>query len=295
MKRIALFIMLVAVLATAGAETKKKTIKSMGKPQATQQQVATAPETDYDRAVEACYHENFDEALTYINRHLKQNPKDPFGWTCLAAIQCQTDRNAEAEKSIAKAQKCAVNETDPELLNWLYYTQSTVYLHQEDTEKAIKALNKAVEVLPGDVDCYMRLGNIYKKMREYDLAMVNYGLAVQYDRNNVEGYLGLGTVAGSLKKRDDAIKAYTMALKLRPEFAECYALRAVEYYNGQDYDKAMDDIISALELERDNARALWVLEYVKYYAPECAEKALKDKAKKSKNNWWLDLLKEKEQ
>lgn len=294
MKRIALFIMLVAVLATAGAETKKKTIKSMGKPQTQQQQVNTGPMTDYDRAVEACYHENFGDALTYINRYLKQNPKDPFGWTCLAAIQCQTNKDAEAEKSIAKAQKLAVKETDPELLNWLYYTQSTVYLHQEDTESAIKALNKAVEAMPDDVDCYMRLGNIYKKIKEYDLAMVNYGLAVQYDPKNVEGYLGLGTVAGSLKKREDAIKAYSMAIKLDPEFAECYALRAVEYYNDMDYAKAMDDIIKALELENDNARALWVLEYVKYYAPEEAENALRKKAKKSKDNSWLELLKEKD-
>ena len=246
--------------------------------------------TDYDLAVEACYHEDFDAAMTYINRHLKHNPNDPFGWTCLASIQCQTNDDLGAEKSIAKAQKCGVSETDPELLNWLYYTQSTVFLHQEDTVRAINALDKAVKAMPDDVECYMRLGNIYKKQRNFDLAMVNYGLAVQYDRNQVEGYLGLGTVAGTLKKHDDAIKAYTMAIKLQPDFAECYSLRAVEYYNDMDYAKAMDDIISALELENENARALWVLEYVKYYAPEEAENALKKKAKKSKDNSWLKLL-----
>lgn len=294
MKRISLFIMLVAVLAmAAGAQIKKKTIKSMAKleQEQQQQQVATGPMTDYDWALEACYHERFDEALTYINKYLKNNPNDPFGLTCLAAIQCQTNRDAEADKTIAKARKCAVNESDPELLNWLYYTQSTIALHQQDTVRAIEALNQAVEAMPGDVDCYMRLGNIYKKQREYDLAMVNYGLAVQYDRNQVEGYMGLGTVAGSLKKREDAIKAFTMAIKLQPDFAECYALRAVEYFNDQEYAKAMDDIITALDLERDNARAQWVLEYVKYYSFKDAEKALKAKAKKSNDNWWLELLK----
>ncbi len=284
--------MLVTVLASVtGAETKKKTIKSMAKQQEQQQQVANEQMTDYDWAVEYCYHEEFDKALTYINRYLKKNPNDAFGWTCLAAIQCQIDNDAEANRAIEKARKCAVNESDPELLNWLYYTQSTIYLHQSDTVRAIEALNNAVKSDPTDVECYMRLGNIYKKQREYDLAMVNYGLAVQYDRNQVEGYLGLGTVAGSLKKREDAIKAFTMAIKLQPDFAECYALRAVEYYNDWEYDKAMDDIISALELENDNARARWVLEYVKEVAPEAAEKALRKQAKKSKDNSWLELLK----
>lgn len=98
MKRIALFIMLVAVLASvAGAETKKKTIKSMAKQQQVQQQqqAANVQMTDYDWAVEYSYHEDFDQALTHINKHLKQHPNDPYGWTCLAAIQCQTDRDAE--------------------------------------------------------------------------------------------------------------------------------------------------------------------------------------------------------
>lgn len=285
--------MLVAVLASvAGAETKKKTIKSMAKQQQVQQQqqAANVQMTDYDWAVEYSYHEDFDQALTHINKHLKQHPNDPYGWTCLAAIQCQTDRDAEAAKSIAKARQCAITDDDPEMLNWLYYTQSTIYLHQQDTVRAIDALNNAVKCDPTDVECYMRLGNIYKRQRNYDLAMVNYGLAVQHDRNQVEGYLGLGTVAGSLKKRDDAIKAFTMAIKLQPDFAECYALRAVEYYNDFDYGKAMDDIIKALELENDNARAKWLLEHVKLAAPEEVEKALRKKAKKSKDNSWLNLM-----
>ncbi len=284
--------MLVAVIATvAGAQTKKKTIKSMSKQQQEQQQQEVAgPMTDYDWAVEACYHERFDEALTYINKHLKKNPNDAYGWTCLAAIQCQMNNDSEASKAIEKARKCSAANDDPEMLNWMYYTQSTVYLHRQDTVRAIEALNNAVKSDPTDVECYMRLGNIYKKQREYDLAMVNYGLAVQYDRNQVEGYLGLGTVAGSLKKRADAIKAFSMAIKLQPDFAECYALRAVEYYNDWQYEKAMDDIITALELDNENVRAKWVLEHLKVSAPEAAEKALKTKAKTSNDNSWLQFL-----
>lgn len=286
--------MLVTVVASvAGAETKKKTIKSMKQQeqqQQQQQQATNAQMTDYDWAVEYCYHEDFDKALTHINNHLKKNPNDPYGWTCLAAIQSQTGNNADAEKSIDKARKCAGNASDPEMLNWMYYTQSTIYLQQQDTVRAINALGNAVKYDPTDVESYMRLGNIYNRQHEYDLAMVNYGMAVQHDPNNVEGYLGLGSVASSLKKRNDAIKAFSMAIKLEPDFAECYAMRAVEYYNNWEYGKAMDDIIQALELENDNMRALWVLKHIKEVAPEDADKALKKKAKKSKDNSWLDLL-----
>ncbi len=64
----------------------------------------------------------------------------------------------------------------------------------------------------------------------------------------------------------------------------------MEYYNDFDYGKAMDDIIKALELENDNARAKWLLEHVKLAAPEEVEKALRNKAKKSKDNSWLNLM-----
>lgn len=286
MKRISLLIMLVAMLATvAGAETvKKKTIRPVGAPK---QQTKNVPLSDFDNAINAYYNDDYSTALTAINNHLKKNSKDAFGWTCLAAIQSDCDNDTEALKAIKKARECKFSQNDPNMLNWMYFTQSSVYLQLKDTTSAIDALNNAIKYVPSDVDSYMRLGNTYKRMREYDLAMVNYGLAVQYNPKEVEGYLGLGTVAGSLGKRKDSIKAYTMAIKLEPDVAESYALRAVEYYNDWEYDKAMEDVISALELDKENPRALWVLEYLKADAKENVVKALKKKAKKSKDDSWL--------
>lgn len=283
--------MLVAMLATvAGAESvKKKTIKAVvPKAQQTQNVILS----DFDNAINAFFNDDYNTAFTAINNHLKKNSNDPFGWTCLAAIQGECDNDAEALKAIKKARECKITQNDPNMLNWMYFTQSSVYLQLKDTTNAIEALNKAIKSVPEDVDSYMRLGNIYKKMREYDLAMVNYGLAVQHNPKEVEGYLGLGTVAGSLGKRKDSIKAYTMAIKLEPDVAESYALRAVEYYNDWDYKNAAKDVISALELDRENARALWILEYLKQ-EPDAAkdlQKEFKNKAKKSKDNTWLNFI-----
>lgn len=293
MKRIALFIMLVAVLATvAGAESvKKKTIKSVN-PQQQQQQVTNVQLSDFDNAINAFFNDDYNTAFNSINKHLKKNPNDPFAWTCLAAIQGDCDNDAEALKAINKARSCPITKNDPSLLNWMYFTQSSVDLQLQDTTNAINDLKKAIECVPSDVDSYMRLGNIYKRQKEYDLAMVNYGMAVQYNPKEVEGYLGLGTVAGSSGKRKDAIKAYTMAIKLEPDVAESYALRAVEYFNDWDYKNAAKDVISALELDRENARALWILEYLKQ-EPDAAkdlQKEFKNKAKKSKDNTWLNFI-----
>lgn len=290
MKRISFLIIIVAIIANvAGAEVKKKSINSMKDPQSQEKMVNMSY---FDQAMYAYYYDDYSTALVAINQHLKQHPNDPYGWTCLAAIKSDSDYDSEALKAIKKAQECHIDQNNPEMLNWMYFTQSSVHLQAQDTVNAINDLKMALKYNPADVDSYMRLGNIYKRMRLFDEAMVNYGMAVQYKRDEVEGYLGLGTVAGSLGKREDAIKAYTMAIKFEPDVAESYALRAVEYYNDWDFKNSAKDVISALELDRENARALWILEYLKQNedATKDLEKEFKNKAKKSKDNSWLKFI-----
>jgi len=290
MKRISFFIVIVALLANvAGAEVKKKTIKSVAdnEPHAVAVQLS-----DFDNAVNAFYNDDYATAIAALNKHLKKHPNDAYGWTCMAAIQSDCDNISDAVKSIKKARECRLDENDATMLNWMYFTQSSVDLQIGDTISAINDLNNAIKCDATDVDSYMRLGNTYKRMRNYDMAMVNYGLAVQHNPKEVEGYLGLGTVSGSLGKRKDAIKAYTMAIKLEPDVAESYALRAVEYYNDWDFKNAAKDVISALDLDRENARALWVLEYLKQNedADKDLQKEFNNKAKKSKDNSWLQFI-----
>ena len=68
-------------------------------------------------------------------------------------------------------------------------------------------------------------------------------------------------------------------------------MRATDYYNDWDYDKAVKDVISALERDKDHSQALYVLEHLKESAPKDVEKRFKEKAKKTKDPSWLDLIK----
>ena len=271
--------MLVALIASSASalSVRKKTIRGVNAQQAT-----TGPATDFDKAIYAFCNDDMTTATEAINRHLKSNPKDAFGWTCLAAIYGELDNDHEALQALSKAKSCHIDESDPTMLNWMYFTHSSIHLQTQDTISAIEDLNMALKYDNQDVDSYMRRGNIFKKMRRYDEAMVDYGMAVQLNPKEVEGYLGLGTVAGSQGKRKDAIKAYSMAIKLEPDVAECYALRAVEYYNDWDYNKAVKDVISALERDKDCTRALWVLEYLKRDAKTRFRKNSRTKPRRQK-------------
>ncbi len=289
MKRITIFILLVALIAgvTSARSVRKKTARGVSAQQEAQ---SSAPSTDLDIAIYAYCNDDFSTAYDAINRHIQNNPNDAFGWTCLAAIHSELEDEHQALQALAKARSCHIDESDPTMLNWMYFTHSSVHLQAQDTVSAIEDLNMALRYDNTDVDSYLRRGNIFKKMRRFDEAMVDYGMIVQLNPKEVEGYLGIGTISGSLGKRKDAIKAFTKAIELEPDVAECYALRAVEYYNDQDYKKAVKDVISALERDKENARALWVLEYLKLNAMDDVVKEFNDKAKKTKDPSWLEII-----
>lgn len=274
--------------ATAGAlSVRKKSIRKVAN------KANVVAGSDYAQAIAAYENDDYATAAKLMKKHLDKNANHADAWAYLAAIYSEDDKPEQALKAIDKARQCGIDKSNTEMLNWLYFTRSTINLDLNDTISAIDDLNMALRYDNKDVDSYYRRANIYKRMRRYDEAMVDYGMLVQYEPNEVEGYLGIGTVSGSLGKRKDAIKAFTKAIKLNPDDAEPYALRAVEYYNDWDFEKAAKDVVSSLERESDNRRALWILEYLKQNqdATKDLNKVFNDKAKKTKDPSWLDLIK----
>ena len=283
---------LAALLAVpAGAlSVKKKSIRKLSQdPQIT----SFKSISDYEKAIEAYEKDDYETAEQYLSNHLKKNPDHIIGWVYMAAIYSEDGYPSDAIDAIDHARSLIKNENDPQLLNWIYFTRSTIHMQLKQPEDAIDDLSKAIKYDPTDVDSYYQRANIYRKLKKYNEAMVDYGMVVQYEPKEVDGYLGLGAVAGALDKRKDAIKAFTKAITLSPQDAEPYALRAVEYYNDWDFKKSAQDVVSALERDSENDRALWVLGYLKTNedAIKDVTKVFKDKAKKSNDPSWLDLLK----
>ena len=278
--------MLLAIVASAPAQTKSVRKKAH---KATTERVSNP--NDLTQGIEAYNNEDYATALTLLNRYTQATPDNAYGWAYLAALKSDIDQPAEALEAMERARECKIDPSDTYMLNWMHYTRSTIHLQLRDTLSAIEDLNMALRFDDKDFDCYVRRGNLYKRLNRLDEAMVDYGYMVQLNPKYVEGYLGLGTIAGKQGKRKDAIKAYSMAINLEPELAEPYSMRAVEYYNDWDYDKAVKDVISALERDKDNARALWLIGYLKQDASKELQKHFKDKAKKTKDPTWLDIIK----
>lgn len=271
------------VLPSFALSVRKKSIKRLGDGTQTTAVAGNA----FKQIIDAYDAEDLGTANQIVKNYLKKNPNDAVGWAYQAIIQSEMGKSSEALRSMNKAKDLGIVDRDG---NWFYYTRADINLEVGDTLAAIDDLTMALKFDDKDTDTYYQRAHLYRKIHMYDEAMVDYGYLVQLDPKEVEGYLGIGAIASAQNKRDDAIKAFSMAIKLHPEDADNYAYRATEYFNAYDYENSTKDVVSALEIDRSNKRALWVLNYLKEYALDDVQKIFKKKAKKTKDNYWLDIL-----
>lgn len=64
--------------------------------------------------------------------------------------------------------------------------------------------------------------------------------------------MGIGRNANAQKRWDEAISQFDYVIKLASEYSSGYSFRAESYIGKKQYDKAVDDVITALSIDGDN-------------------------------------------
>lgn len=116
-----------------------------------------------------------------------------------------TRRIAEAEKIVAR---------DPGNLNaWI--SLGNDYFDTEQSQKAISAYQKALDIEPNNPNVLTDQGIMYRKLGWYDKALTNFEKAQKLDPNHLQSLYNMGVVyASDLKKPDKAITAWNRYLEL---------------------------------------------------------------------------------
>jgi len=116
-----------------------------------------------------------------------------------------TQRIAQAEKVVAQ---------DPKNLNaWI--SLGNDYFDTEQSQKAINAYGKALEIEPNNPNVLTDQGVMYRKIGWYDKALVNFEKANKIDSNHLQSLYNAGLVyAVDLKQPEKATKYWNQYLKL---------------------------------------------------------------------------------
>ncbi|MHC4360790.1 MAG: tetratricopeptide repeat protein [Planctomycetota bacterium] len=138
-------------------------------------------------------------------------------------------------------------------LGCFFNNLGSVYIDTGNTESALLALERAIEINPTLSETRVNLGNVYLENGLLDEAIYEYDLALAINPADAKTYNNLANAYTRKEWFSKAIPEYNEALELDPNFISAYQNLAIAYCREQLFDMAVSKLKQALEIEPKNA------------------------------------------
>lgn len=206
----------------------------------------------YNRGIECLREGKESDAYDYFENEVRDNPKNGYAHTWMAYILYNNELYGDALASLEKAEK-NVPRKDKEFVGYVLSLRGDVYYALEESDKALECYGKAIKTSPKDTNLWDRRAQLYYEIGEYDLSDKDYDKIIELDPSGVMGYMGKGRNAKMQNRYEDAIGYFNQVAKLHgKDYSSCYSFRAEAYAGLKQYEKAADDIITALSIDGDD-------------------------------------------
>ncbi len=137
-------------------------------------------------------------------------------------------------------------------LGCFFNNLGNVYSDMHDTESALMAFARAVEVAPTLAEARTNLGNVYLKLGKLDDAVSEYRAALKINPNDAKTRNNLGNAYTDLGKLSMAVDEYTLAQEIEPDYIDAYRNLALAYTKFQRYAQAVNQLRIALSLSDED-------------------------------------------
>ena len=240
------------------------------------------PDTyNYNRGVELLNNGEFEEGIKYLESELSENPKNGYAYIWIGAAEYAQENYSGALTIINKGLSL-LPKKDKEYRAFAYDVRARVYYDLGEVDKAIADLNECVALQPEDTDYLEERAQIFYEQEMYDLSDKDYRKIAELNEGSVMGYMGIGRNAMMQKRYDDALKQFDYVVKMAGGYASGYSFRAEAYVRKGEYNKAAEDIVTALEIDGDS-KAFYLLGEMADSAKVIMEAKLKAKSLKDKS------------
>ncbi len=212
----------------------------------------------YNRGLECLNEGKNREAYDYFVNEISDNPDNGYAHTWLAYIFLNSDLFGDALSSLDKAEK-NIPKKDKEFVAFAYSLRGEVFKALEEYNKALDYYTKAIKTYPEDTDLWENRAQLYYELKQYELSDKDFDKIIEIDPSGAIGYMGKGRNANMQNKFEDAIRLFDHVAKLHgKDYSSCYSFRAESYAGLKQYEKAADDIITALSIDGDS-KAFYLL------------------------------------
>ncbi len=158
------------------------------------------------------------------------------------------------EKSLAEKDFELLRTQYPQIFANVLQTATSIENRADATgqlrfyQEALDLINSILIIDKNYALAYARIGVIYGKLGNMNLAFSNFNKALELDPNNYEAYSNRGYAYFITKKNSLALKDLNKAIELNPAGATSYFNRGILYYNSGNYNKSVSDFSKVLEI-----------------------------------------------
>ncbi|MBZ0257571.1 tetratricopeptide repeat protein [bacterium] len=166
------------------------------------------------------------------------------------AIQLHHDRRYQEARYIY-LQYLQTNSGDATAWKML----SVLYHECKQHDRALQAINKAIQASPKDVSLLVLKGAYFNELKQYPESIEILTQACKLDNQNVEAFQKLGYAYQQNKQYQEAIRCFQHTIKLCPEQCEPYTNLGAVFLVMEEYDSAESYMLNALNMNPEHATA----------------------------------------
>ena len=133
-----------------------------------------------------------------------------------------------------------------------YYEYGISLLNNNDSEKAVKFLEKAIELDAENDSAHLGLAQAYQDLGKNDMSYEQYQIVLKRIPNLNTVRLDYANLLADMDKNTEAVEQYNMYIKAFPNDIKGYINVAGVYKKLQNYDKAIENYLIAISKDSEN-------------------------------------------
>ncbi len=189
---------------------------------------------------------NYQKAIQDNDEAIRLQPDNPFLYSKRGLLFVRMKQYKLAVKSFDEAIRRAPDNT------LAYHSRGLAYARLGQHQNAVGDYSEAIRLKPDSADLYSSRGGSYASLRIYDRAIDDYSKAISLQKD-YSYYLSRGNAYGITGQSDRAIRDFDQVILLKPDSAEAYFLRGLEYMGMKRYHQSVMDFDQAIRLKPDHA------------------------------------------
>ena len=138
----------------------------------------------------------------------------------------------------------------------VYFNLGNIYYHLNNPGKSIVYYQQVIAIAPQFKDSYLNLGKIFYLKEEYVRALNIFKKYVNINEEDIETWLLVGDVYKKLQRLDLSERSYLKAIAIDPQTEAAYIALISLYYDLNDYQNAFNYTEDALTYLPNNVGLL---------------------------------------